>query len=158
MQHKSHVISAGHALLPKSPPTFAQLLADPATWTLSIMTSAICETDRHRFREALNAFAAERGLQAHFSSGTTCIAPTAASITEEDRGALIGWLCSRPEVHFVHVHRRLRQTRSLVVVCAPSRAADHVPPVWADGQHGPDEDLSQEADAHATQQEAQHAR
>jgi hypothetical protein len=157
MQHKSPLISAGQALLPKSPPTFAQLLADSATWALSIMTSPICDADRQRFREALTAFAAERGLQAHCSSGTTCIALTNASITAEDRGAVIGWLCSRPEVHFVHVHRRLPQTRSLVVACAPSRAADQVPPVWADGQHGSDEDLSQEIDAHATQQEARHA-
>lgn len=158
MRHKSSLISAGQALIAKSPPTFAQLLADPATWTHSIVTSAICDADRQRFREALTAFAAERGLQAHFSSGTTCIAPTNAPITAEDRGAVIGWLCSRPQVHFVHVHRRLPHTRSLVVACTPSCAADHVPPVWADGQHGPDEDLSQETDAHATQQEAQHAR
>jgi hypothetical protein len=31
MQHKSVLIRAGQALLPKSPATFAQLLADPAT-------------------------------------------------------------------------------------------------------------------------------
>ena len=144
MRNDSLLTRPGHQLLLVPPPTFAELLADPDTWTLNIMTSAICDAERQRFREALAAFVAVRGLQAHFSSGTTCIAPIAASITAEDRGAVIAWLCARPEVHFVHVHRRLPHTRSLVLACAPDRTAERGSPTWADNQHGPDEDLSQD--------------
>lgn len=104
----------------RSPSTLARLLADPAVWKLTIMTSALNDSERRHYREAFADFAAGRGLQVWFSAGTTCIAPTTAPITSEDRGAVLGWLCSCTEVHFIHV-RRASPSRSLAVACTAER-------------------------------------
>jgi len=134
-------------------PRWAKFMNDPAVWSLSILTSSISDADRQRLREALADFAANRGLQAHFSCGTTFIAPTTAPITTEDRGAVMGWLCSRPEVHFVHVRRRPPATHSFAIACSSVRRGAGL------GQEGPQaqwidaDDCSQSAESQPNQQE-----
>jgi hypothetical protein len=94
----------------------------PSVWTLSILTHAVSGADQLAYRNAFLDFALSRGLRVYFTPGTTYIVPVRdddvagtiqpaldhqpRAMTADERGAILGWLCTRPEVHFVHVPRR----------------------------------------------------
>jgi hypothetical protein len=96
--------------------------AGPSVWTLSILTHAVSGADQLAYRNAFLDFALSRGLRVYFTQGTTYIVPVRddevagtiqpaldhqpRAMTADERGAILGWLCARPEVHFVHVPRR----------------------------------------------------
>lgn len=96
--------------------------AGPSVWRLTILTHAANEADKQAYRNAFLDFALSRGLRVYFTAGTTYIIPVRdddlagtiqpaldqqpRAMTADERGAILGWLCARPEVHFVHVPRR----------------------------------------------------
>ncbi|MBH9578156.1 hypothetical protein [Inhella proteolytica] len=86
-------------------------------WKLTILTSALSASEQQRYRTAFADFAATRGMQVHFTPGTTFIAPSQAPLTSDDRGAVLGWLCAQPEVQFIHVRRATPTSRFCSVVC-----------------------------------------
>lgn len=96
--------------------------AGPSVWKLTILTHAGSEADQLAYRNAFLDFALSQGLRVYFTRGTTYIVPVRdddvagtiqpaldhqpRTMTADERGAILGWLCARPEVHFVHVPRR----------------------------------------------------
>lgn len=96
--------------------------AGPSVWKLTILINAASEADKQSYRNAFLDFALSRGLRVYFTPGTTYIIPVRdddvagtiqpaldhqpRAMTADERGAILGWLCARPEVHFVHVPRR----------------------------------------------------
>lgn len=96
--------------------SLATLLADPAVWSLTYLTHGIGNAERWQLFQSFADFAARRGLQVHVRMGRTFVVPTRGPITTDDRGALLAWLCARPEVHFVQVLRRPPDKRSCVIV------------------------------------------
>jgi len=136
---------------PIATPCWAALLNDPAVWSLTVLTEALSDAARQAFQDAFANCAASRGLQTHFSRGRFFIAPTTAPITTEDRGALMGWLCARTEVRFIHVCRRPVGQRPLGISCSPRRPSGRVQPPEV-------EDVSQEPEGFELPQEKRHGR
>lgn len=116
--------------------------AGPSVWKLTILTHAASEADKQAYRKAFLDFALSRGLRVYFTPGTTYVIPVRddavagtiqpaidqqpRAMTADERGAILGWLCARPEVHFVHVPRRRPGTAAWVhehvsVALAPIR-------------------------------------
>jgi hypothetical protein len=78
-------------------------------------------TETEAYRRAFSEFAMSRSLHVYFTPGTTYIVPIRdddlagtiqpvtdgqpRAMTDDERGGVLGWLCSRPEVSFLHVPR-----------------------------------------------------
>lgn len=89
-------------------PNFAQLLTNPAVWSMTILTERLTASELDRFRGALVDFAATRGLQVNAPGIVTCFVPTRGPITSDDRGAVLDWLYRSEKVYLVHILRRPR--------------------------------------------------
>lgn len=134
----------------------ARLLADPEVWQLAILTSALTASELASFQEAFLSFGATLGVQVHFLKGLTCIEGPSAPLTPDLRGAVMGWLCSRPEVHFIRVQRRGSAPRPASI------ALQRVQPL--ESEEAPcqllwnEEDLSQDPDDNRAFEEPRHGR
>ncbi|MFG6468390.1 hypothetical protein [Roseateles sp. BYS87W] len=114
-----------------------------ADWTLTVVTHALPERARSQLRAELAAFAATRGLAAQYSADAIAITAVDTAITDEDCGAVMGWLCARPEVRLVHVSRP--RTSSACAVTFASKSRDSAcPRAEHHDAHPCDEDVSQE--------------
>jgi len=134
----------------------ARLLADPEVWQLSILTGALSATELASFQEAFLSFGATLGVQVHFLTSLTCIEAQRSPLTPDLRGAVMGWLCSRPEVHFIHVQRRGSAQRAASIGLQrmqPHEAAEAPRQFLCN-----EEDLSQDPDEHLTFEEQRHGR
>lgn len=112
-------------------------------WTLTVVTHALPERVRSQLRAELTAFAATRGLAAQYSADAIGITAVDTAITDEDRGAVMGWLCARPEVRLVHVTRPRMSGACAVTFASKSRVAACIR-AKHHNPHPCDEDVSQE--------------
>ncbi len=148
-------------------PNFAQLLATPAVWSMTILTERMTASELVRFRSALVDFAATRGLQVYAPGIVTCFVPTRGPITSDDRGAVLDWLCRNEKVHLVHILRRPRTSGEISLTTFKPVEMDEAPTTRpqmrrvadAPDIRVPDEDLSQEPTVYAdemSQEQADH--
>ncbi len=133
-------------------PNFAQLLTNPAVWSMSILTERMSATDLDRFKCDLVDFAATRGLQVYAPGIVTCFVPTRGPITSDDRGAVLDWLYRSEKVYLVHILRRPRSLGEVGLTTFKSAELDEAPTSRPELQRVadapdlrvPDEDVSQE--------------
>lgn len=134
----------------------ARLLADPEVWQLAILTSALTATELASFQAAFLNFGATLGVQVHFLKGLTCIEAQGAHLTPDLRGAVMGWLCSRPEVHFIRVQRRGATQRPASIALQREQSLEAADAsrqlLWNE------EDLSQDPDDNRALEELRHGR
>lgn len=134
----------------------ARLLADPEVWQLAILTSALPPKELTSFQEAFLSFGASLGVQVHFLTTLTCIEAQRSLLTPDLRGAVMGWLCSRPEVHFIHVQRRGSSQRPASIALQRVQSLDSAEPSRQPVCN--EEDLSQDPDDYRIAKELRHGR
>ncbi len=148
--HQEHFADPTHRAIE------ARLLADPEVWQLSILTSALNATELTSFQDAFLSFGATLGVQVHFFTSLTCIEAQRAPLTPDLRGSVMGWLCSRPEVHFIHVQRRGSPQRPASIALQRMQSLEFAEPLRQPLCN--EEDLSQDPDDYRIAKELRHGR